>query len=277
MTKLKFKKMHGLGNDFVVIDSRSNKVQLSSDQITAIADRRRGVGCDQLIMLELPVATESDLLMRIYNADGGEVEACGNATRCVADLIMAENFDTAARIETSIGILIAQRADGDKVTVDMGVATDVWNEIPLAESCDTLSVNLEAGPLKSPTAVGIGNPHAVFFVDDPEAINLEDVGPAIEYHVMFPKRTNVEAVRVQDENHLRVRVWERGVGITPACGTGACAAVVAAHRRGLAGRQAEVRLDGGILLIEWQSDGHVLMTGPTAKTYEGTIDLAQVQ
>lgn len=268
--------MHGLGNDFVVIDARRDQVALTPQEIAAIADRRRGVGCDQLIQLEPPRASDAELFMRISNADGGEVEACGNATRCIADFVMAENDSSTARIETTVGVLTAERAAGDQITVDMGPATDDWTAIPLAKACDTMSLSVEAGPLKRPTAVGVGNPHAVFFVDDAEAVDLQRFGPIIEHDPMFPNRTNVEAVSIEDATHLRVRVWERGVGLTQACGTGACAALVAASRRGFTGRQADVRLDGGTLGINWRDDGHVLMTGPTAIAFEGTIDLEQL-
>lgn len=270
---LSFKKMHGLGNDFVVVDGRASAVQLDSAQIRAIADRRHGVGCDQFILLEATETNGADLFMRIANADGGEVEACGNATRCVADILMNETGKAEVAIETVSGVLPAARADDGQITVDMGVARNEWEGVPLARAMDTLSVDAAAGPLANPTAVGIGNPHAVFFVDDPDTIDLATYGPEIEHHALFPNRTNVEAVGIESPDRLRVRVWERGVGITQACGTGACAAVVAASRRGLSGRQAEVRLDGGLLAIDWRADDHVLMTGPATTVYSGELDL----
>lgn len=265
--------MHGLGNDFVVIDDRSTPRSLDSGQIRAIADRRHGVGCDQLILLETPRSDQAALYMRIMNADGGEVEACGNATRCIADMLMAETGKDEITIETTMGLLIASRADQDRITVDMGPASDAWNEIPLAREMDTLSLDVSAGPLVNPTAVGVGNPHAVFFVEDSAAIDLTTYGPEMEHHALFPNRTNVEAATIVSMDEIRVRVWERGVGITQACGTGACATLVAAARRGLTGRKADVHLDGGTLTIEWLENGHVLMTGPATTVYAGELDL----
>lgn len=276
METLAFTKMHGLGNDFVVIDERSLSQPLTPDHIRAIADRRRGIGCDQLILLEAPRSEQAMLYMRIMNADGGEVEACGNATRCVADMLMSKNKTTNVTVETTVGILSATRAENNRITVDMGPASDAWDAIPLSREVDTLSLDISVGPLANPTAVSVGNPHAVFFVEDPEAVDLAKFGPEIEHHDLFPNRTNVEAAALVGPDEIRLRVWERGVGITQACGTGACATLVAAARRGLTGRKGDVHLDGGTLTIEWLENGHVLMTGPATTVYSGELDLGSL-
>ncbi len=272
MAGLLFTKMHGLGNDFVVLDGRRVALRISAGQARAIADRRTGVGCDQVIVVEPPASGLADVFMRVRNADGGEVAACGNAARCVAAMIMTENAATQVVIETAAGLLDAEAAGGGDIAVDMGQARLDWRDIPLAGPADTLHLRLEAGPFKDPVAVGMGNPHAVFFVDDAEAAALETFGPAIERHEMFPRFVNVGAAQVLSGHEIRLRVWERGVGITRACGTGACAALVAAHRRGHTGRAAQVILDGGGLAIEWLADDHVLMTGPAAVSFQGTLD-----
>ena len=274
MSEQTFIKMHGLGNDFVVLDGRQNGIALSAEQARALADRHTGVGCDQVIVIEPARDKSADAFMRIHNADGGEVMACGNASRCIASLLMAETGKQEIVLETGAGLLNAKAANGGNVTVDMGPAKLEWNEIPLAEETDTLHLSFSRGDLKDPVAVNVGNPHAVFFVDDAEAIDLETVGPEIEHHPFFPKRTNVEAAQVISPDKIRLRVWERGAGITQACGTGACATLVAAHRRGLTGRKASIMLDGGTLEIEWLENNHVMMTGPVATSFTGTVDFA---
>ena len=272
MNGLAFTKMHGLGNDFVVIDARDLDLRLSGAQVRAIADRKTGVGCDQLIVVGTPASGDCDVFMTIRNADGGEVEACGNATRCVAATLMAESGKDDAAIETVAGVLRATRAGGGLIAVDMGLARLAWQDIPLAEARDTLHLGIAEGPLSDPVAVNVGNPHAVFFVDAVETISMETYGPRLERHPLFPERVNVEAAEVLSPERIRMRVWERGVGVTRACGTGACATLVAAHRRGLTGRRAEVVLDGGTLTIEWRDDHHVMMTGPAAVSFSGVID-----
>jgi diaminopimelate epimerase len=275
MADLPFTKMHGLGNDFVVIDARRQALDLSDAQVRAIADRHKGVGCDQLIVLEPARSTLADVFMRIRNADGGEVEACGNATRCVAAVLMDEKQADHAIIETVAGLLDAESSGttGSRlVSVDMGPARLDWREIPLREACDTLHVPLALGPLSDPVATNMGNPHATFFVADAQAIALDTLGPQLERHPMFPERANIEVAQITGDNAIRLRVWERGAGITLACGTGACATLVAAARRGLTGRKADVTLDGGTLTIEWLPDNHVLMTGPVAISFAGTLD-----
>lgn len=267
-----FVKMHGLGNDFVILDARASSLALTPAAVRAIADRRRGIGCDQLIVIEAARGSTSDAWMTIYNPDGSESGACGNATRCVAWLLMGQNGSDRVVIETRAGLLDAESRGDKMVAVDMGPARLDWRELPLAEAVDTLHLGIAAGPLADPVGVSMGNPHAVFFVDDVAAIDLEEVGPGLEHHPLFPERTNVEIVQVLGPQTLRMRVWERGAGITQACGTGACATLVAAARRGLTGRKAEVVLDGGSLFIEWLADDHVLMTGPVALAFSGTVD-----
>ena len=272
MRDIPFIKMHGLGNDFVVIDARKRKLALGDAAVRAIADRHKGVGFDQLLVLEKAKTKGADVFMRILNADGSEAEACGNGTRCVAGLVMREKGKDAVTVETVAGLLAAE-SDGDgRVGVDMGTPRLAWREIPLARDCDTLNVPLTLGPLVVPVATSMGNPHATFFVDDAEAIDLASLGPKLEHDPIFPERANIGVVQVLSPERLRFRVWERGAGITIACGSGACAALVAASRRGLAKRKAEVVLDGGMLAIEWRGDGHVLMSGPVATSFRGTLD-----
>lgn len=261
--------MHGLGNDFVVLDARSGDISLDRDQVRAMADRRRGIGCDQLIVVEAPRLTGAAAYLHILNADGSESAACGNGTRCVASTLMKELGEGEVTLETAAGLLEASIADNGQITVNMGSALLDWHEIPLAEEQDTLHVGIDVGGLNDPVAVNVGNPHCVFFVDDVDDIDLERLGPQIEHASIFPERTNVEIVEICDEGHVRMRVWERGVGITLACGSGACASVVAAHRRQLADRKADVLLDGGTLSIEWLDTGDVLMTGPVAVSFTG--------
>jgi diaminopimelate epimerase len=269
--------MHGLGNDFIVLDGRATPPNLTPEMTRRLADRHTGIGCDQLIVIEPPRGQTGDAFMRILNADGSEVEACGNAVRCIGALVMDERGRPNAVVETLAGP-VAISAGPQGITADMGPARLAWNEIPLAHEMDTLSLAIQDGPMRDPVAVGMGNPHAVFFVDDVERVALAEIGPRLEHHPLFPKRTNVEAVEVQGRENgvdkLRVRVWERGAGITQACGTGACAALVGAHRRGLTGRAADIELDGGTLHVEWRDDNHVLMTGPTKLAFSGDIDLA---
>ena len=271
-----FRKMNGLGNDFVVLDSRARALALAPEIVRVIADRKEGIGCDQLIALE--PSDKADVFMRIWNADGGEVEACGNAARCVAAVIATEQGRSQVSIETEDQVLGAAVGGDGNVTIDMGVPRLAWDEIPLAEPFhDTSRIELQAGPidapvLHSPGAVNVGNPHALFFVEDTEAIDLAGIGPMLECHPLFPERANISLVQVMSPDHLKVRTWERGAGLTRACGTAACASAVAAVRRDLAGRMVTVSLPGGDLVIEWrEADGHVLMTGPYELDFEGTL------
>ncbi len=269
MAGLPFIKMHGLGNDFVVIDGRATTVSLDPAWVRAVADRRSGVGCDQLAVIE--PADGADARLSLRNADGSVTAVCGNATRCVARLLMAENGADSVVIETDAGRLDCRAAAGGGITVDMGEARFGWRDIPLAQEADTLELDLGVPGLGAAVAVSVGNPHAVFFVADAEAVDLARVGPGLERHAMFPERANIEIAQVDAEDRIRLRVWERGAGITRACGSGACATLVAAARRGLAGREAEVEFDGGALAIVWRDDGHVLMTGPAATSFRGTL------
>jgi len=271
MSGMEFIKMHGLGNDFVVIDGRRRAVQLSAAQVMAVAARHTGIGCDQVIVMETPTRSAADVFMRIHNSDGGEVSACGNATRCVAALLMTEEPRDRVTIETRAGLLEAHGLADGRVTVDMGAPGLDWRDIPLAAAADTLHLEISAGPVSDGVAVSMGNPHGVFFVDDAEGVALETLGPELEHHALFPERANIGICQVTGPDRLRLRVWERGAGVTLACGTGACAAVVAAHRRGLTGRGVELELDGGVLAVEWRDDDHVLMTGPAAVAFTGSI------
>ena len=269
-----FLKMHGLGNDFVVFDGRKTGFALDSATARALADRRLGIGCDQVIVIQDGRGT-SDAAMRIFNADGGEVESCGNAARCVARLLMEERDRDGVTLDTPGGMVVCSDAGGGNVTVDMGPARLDWQDIPLARAVDTNDFTIETGGQTfHVAAVNVGNPHCIVFEADAETAPVGTLGPLIESHAMFPRRSNVEFVTVMDRSHLRMRVWERGTGITRACGTGACASAVAAHRRGLSERKVEVALDGGTLAIEWrEADGHVLMTGPATLAFKGHVAL----
>ncbi|PJB70483.1 MAG: diaminopimelate epimerase [Alphaproteobacteria bacterium CG_4_9_14_3_um_filter_47_13] len=272
MTKnLSFRKMHGLGNDVVVV--RAAQGTFSLQDIRHIADRRHGVGCDQLLVMEAPQAGNADLFMRIYNADGSEAQACGNGTRCVAHLWMTENNRDHCTIETVSGLLACRMVDGGGVEVDMGVPRFGWQDIPLAEERDTLHLGVMSGSLTDPVAVNVGNPHTVFFVDDIEQVDVEGLGRQVEQHVLFPERTNVGFAQVLAPEKIRLRVWERGTGVTQACGSGACAAMVAAVRRGLSSHKAEVLLDGGSLFLQWRrEDEHILMTGSVSYVFQGELE-----
>jgi len=252
-------KMHGLGNDFVVLDGRSLPVSLDEAEAKRLADRHFGLGCDQIVILEPARTSGADLSVRFLNADGSESGACGNGTRCVAQIAMKEKGQRACLIETRSGLLPCREVAGGLIEVDMGAARDIAD------------LDLTEGPLAHPVSVDMGNPHVVFFVPDAEAVELLRHGPAIEHDKRFPNRTNVEAVSVLGQDRLRLRVWERGAGITLACGSGACAVAVAAFHRGLASRQVDILLDGGVLHLHYLDNGHVLMTGPATLVAEGRL------
>ena len=258
----RFRKMHGLGNDFVILDAREEAVAMDGARARAIADRRTGVGCDQVILLEPSQA--ADVRMRIWNADGGEVEACGNAARCVA---LLEGGETA--IETKGGIVRAS-ANGSDASVDIGEPRFGWEEIPLGYAMDTAAMPVGWEALERPFAVNVGNPHVVFFVEDVESVDLARLGPLIEADPLFPDRVNVGVAAIED-GAVRLRVWERGAGLTLACGTGACAAAVAAISRGLAASPVEVRLPGGTLTIDWAPGGTIRMSGPATYVFTGEL------
>ncbi|MEM9501151.1 MAG: diaminopimelate epimerase [Pseudomonadota bacterium] len=263
--RVPFIKMHGLGNDFIVLDAREDAMPpITASMALALADRTEGIGCDQLILLE-PSAKHA-FKMRIFNADGGEVEACGNASRAIA-LLHGEP----AQIETDGGSIALQPSDGG-ATVDMGTPRFDWQAIPLDYAMDTASMPVRWGELEAPMAINVGNPHAVFFVEDAEAVDLETLGPVIERDPVFPEGVNVNVASVVSEDHLRLRVWERGVGLTRACGTGACATAVAGIRKGLTGRAVTVSLPGGDLQIVWDADDRIQMTGPATEAFRGTFE-----
>jgi len=270
-----FVKMHGCGNDFVVLDARGAPLGITPARAAALADRRRGIGCDQLIIIEpAPEGSNADAFMRIRNPDGAEAGACGNATRCVVERLARETGRRHQVIRTVAGNLPADLLDDGRVMVDMGPAGLNWTEVPLARRMDTLHLDLVLGPLADPAACSLGNPHATFFVDDPDALPVDKLGPALEVDPLFPQRANIGFARVLAPDRIRLRVWERGAGLTLACGSGACAALVNAHRRGLTARCAAVVMDGGTLQIDWRDDGHVLMTGPVVTAFTGSVDLA---
>lgn len=265
MAKYVFHKMHGLGNDFVIFDGRQNPVQLNSSQVRQLSDRKRGIGCDQLIIIA--ASKSADIAMQIYNKDGGEVEACGNATRCVAALIGQEKTS----IETAAGILQAQLCDNN-VSVAMGQPVFDWASIPISDAIDTADMPVGWGSLERPFAVNIGNPHVVFFVEDQAAINLQELGPVIENDPLFPERVNVNVATVKD-GAIDLRVWERGAGLTEACGTGACATAIAAIAKRFCASPVTVNLPGGALSIAWHAGSDVVMTGPFTHVFTGEVTL----
>jgi diaminopimelate epimerase len=262
--KRQFLKMQGLGNDFVLFDARQAPLGIDGARARALADRRTGIGCDQLIVLE--PSESADVRMRIWNPDGSEAEACGNAARCVALLLGGE-----VRIETSGGEISGTAAAG-AASIDMGAPRFGWDEIPLAYPLDTASIPVAWEPLENPFAVNVGNPHVVFFVADADAVPLDRLGPLIERDPLFPRRVNVNVASVED-GALRLRVWERGAGLTLACGTGACASAVAAVARKLVESPVEVRLPGGALTVEWQPGGTIRMSGGAALVFTGEVEL----
>lgn len=268
---LPFVKMHGAGNDFVVLDARRSRPALTPERIRQLADRRRGIGFDQLIIIEAD-ETGADAFMRILNADGSEVGACGNATRCVAALLAEENGARYVKLRTIAGLLAAEIIGPGLVEVDMGMPRLEWNEVPLAGPADTLHLPLTLGPVSDPAACSMGNPHATFFVDDLHHLPIESIGPNLEKSRFFPERANIGFAQIESSSRIRLRVWERGAGLTLACGSGACAALVNASRRGLAERQAVVVMDGGELLITWSENGHVYMRGPAETAFNGQLE-----
>ena len=242
---------------------------MTAARAAAVADRHRGVGCDQVIVIE-PGASARIPAMRIWNPDGSSAESCGNATRCVAHLL-ADGRPGGLSIDGPAGRLQAEVLADGRVQVDMGAPRLRWDEVPLSRETDTLHVALSRGPVTDPAACSMGNPHATFFVDDVDAIDIAATGPSLEHDALFPARANIGFAQVLAPDRVRLRVWERGAGLTLACGSGACAALVNAHRRGLTGRSAAMLLDGGELEIMWREDGHVTMTGPVAVSFTGEI------
>jgi diaminopimelate epimerase len=283
MAGVPYLKMNGLGNDFVVVDARADGRRFTPDAVRAITDRVKGVGADQFIVMEQPRTSGVDVFMRIYNQDGGEIDACGNASRCIAALVAEEAGRQGVTLETNAGLLNATVA-GDTVTVDMGVPKFDWDQIPLAEEfANTTGIELQIGPidapiLHTPSVVNVGNPHAIFWVGDVDAYDLGRFGPLLENHPIFPERANISLAQVLGPDRIKVRVWERGVGLTRACGTAACAVAVAAARKGLTERRVTIELPGGPLELDWRSsDDHILMSGPWMLDGRGLLPEAWLQ
>ncbi|MBF9042383.1 diaminopimelate epimerase [Rhodobacterales bacterium HKCCE4037] len=261
---LPFLKMHGLGNDFVVVDARQDARAITPALAQALGDRHRGIGFDQLAVIE--AGTDTDLRLTFWNADGSTAGACGNATRCIAAREIEATGKSHITLRTERGVLEAVDAGNGLTSVNMGQPVTDWQSIPLAEACDTLNLPIEGAPV----ATGMGNPHCTFFVEDADAVDLSALGARYEHHPLYPERTNVQFAHIIGPDHLRMRVWERGVGVTLASGSSSCAVAVAAARRGLTGRKVRLTLDGGEIEIDWRDDG-VWMTGPTAHVFSGTL------
>ena len=271
-----FFKMNGLGNDFVVIDARERPVAFSAEAARRIGDRHRGVGFDQLLSIE-PSKGAGDAIMRIWNPDGSPAQACGNGARCVGDLLLTQSGKPSIALSTPGGLIRCSREPDGRVTVDMGEPKLDWQDIPLAERMDTRTLDIKVGPIDAPvlfgpSAVNMGNPHCVFFVDNIDAHDLRKFGPMLEHHPLFPDRANISIAQVKSKGEIRLRVWERSAGLTQACGSAACATAVAAARKRLTDRRVRIELDGGPLEIFWREDNHVLMTGATELNYTGTLD-----
>ena len=271
-----FRKMNGLGNDFVVLDGRARVISMDEVKARAIADRKTGIGCDQLIVLQK--SDVADVRMLVWNNGGGQVESCGNASRCIADLLFDEKKTTTATIDTLGGFLAARKAGDKLVTVDNGIPRFDWKDIPLSEPFhDTRHIELQVGPIDaplihSPSVVNVGNPHCIFWVDDLDVVDLSKVGPMLEHHHLFPERANISLARVDARDHVTLKVWERSAGLTKACGTAACATMAAGVRIKIIDRKCRITLPGGDLFMEWrESDDHVLMTGPVAYEFEGVL------
>ena len=276
VTPIPFRKMNGLGNDFVVLDARAQHLAITEISAKRIADRNTGIGCDQLIVLEK--SADFDVRMRIWNAEGGEVQSCGNASRCIADLLFDENGTSTATISTKGGLLIASKAGDKMVTVDQGIPKFAWKDIPLSEPfADTRHIEMQYGPIDhplihSPSVVNVGNPHCIFWVDDLDIVDLGRAGPMLENHPLFPERANISFAKVVARDHIILRVWERGAGLTKACGTAACATMAAGHRIKIIDAKCKITLPGGDLhMAIRESDGHVMMTGPVAYEFDGVL------
>ena len=274
--QIPFRKMNGLGNDFVVLDARARPIAVTEKSAKAISDRKSGIGCDQLIVLEK--SADFDVRMRVWNAEGGEVQSCGNASRCIADLLFDETSKNTATISTKGGLLMASKAGEKMVTVDQGVPKFGWKDIPLSEPfSDTRHIELQYGPIDhpsihSPSVVNVGNPHCIFWVDDLDVVDLSRAGPMLENHPLFPERANISFAKVVARDHIFLRVWERGAGLTKACGTAACATMAAGHRIKIIDDKCRITLPGGDLsMAVRESDGHILMTGPVAYEFDGVL------
>lgn len=269
--QIPFRKMHGLGNDFVVLDARVMPLALAESAIQMIGDRHRGVGFDQLVTLE--PAQDADVFIRFHNGDGSEAGACGNGTRCAASLVLDELGQDRITIRTIAGVLTAERLPDGTVCVNMGVPLLGWQDVPLARAMDTLHVPLAADGVSDAACCSMGNPHATFFVANLDALDIPHIGPALEHDALLPDRANIGFVQVLSREHVRLTVWERGAGLTLACGSGACAALVNARRRGLVEARCTVTMPGGDLVLDQRADGHVLMSGPVATAFTGHLQL----
>jgi len=275
--------MNGAGNRFGVFDARANEQFVMSEDLAKFSAAKDGamgpLGADQIIVMRAAQASNADIFMEVWNADGGQVDACGNASRCIPWLLMKERGVEDIVLETNAGLLQTQKQAEFSVSVDMGKPLLNWDQIPLKEYMDTRVIDVKVGPIDAPVlarpgAVNMGNPHCVFFVDDAQTIAVEKIGPMIEYHPLFPEQCNVGFAQIKSKTEIRLRVWERGSGLTKACGTGACAALVAAHRQSRTGRKADVIVDGGVLQINWRErDDHVIQTGPVVLEFEGELDV----
>ncbi len=270
---MRFTKMHGLSNDFIIVDIRDGTKLPPRAKIAALTDRKTGIGCDQFIVIEPAPDSNADAFMHILNApDASEAEACGNATRCVASILMKEKGENTVIIQTVAGLLQCWLEKDGRITADMGVPKFGWKDIPLSKECDTLHIPIGEGEIKDAVGVNVGNPHGVFFVKDVEKLDVPKIGPRFEKDPIFPRKANIEFVEVRSPTKLRMRVWERDTGETQACGSAACATHVAAVRRGLAERKAQVIVNGGVLDFEWrEADDHILMTGAVAHVFDGEI------
>ena len=270
MQKIEFIKMHGLGNDFVIIDKRFKNIDISKKLINSISDRKSGAGCDQLITINQKTSDNHDVSIKIYNPSGDLAEACGNGTRCIAKLLFDESGKSELKIKSDAGILIAKKIDNKNISINLGKLSHNWQDIPLIKDIDTLNMPINIDGFSPGVAVNIGNPHIVFFGDKINEVDLNNVGPKIENHEFFPNKTNVEFIKILNENKIQMRVWERGAGITLACGSGACAAVYAGMKKNLLSNNVEVILAKGSLQILIQNDV-AIMTGPAAISFRGTI------
>ena len=270
LSNVPFRKMHGLGNDFVIFDARKLNIKITKFEISILADRKTGLGFDQLLIMR-PSKIGNDIFMSVYNASGETVETCGNGARCIAKILINESNKTKVKIDTLGGVIEAYKNNNGLITANLSSPKFKWNEIPLSHDEDTLNLSLGIKGIPTATIVNVGNPHAVFFVKDIKNVNLKEIGPKIELHEIFPKKTNVEFAQIINKNHIRMRVWERGVGITQACGTGACATLVAAVRKNLTNRNSKITLDGGDLFVEWTVNNEIKMTGPALSSFSGLI------
>ncbi len=269
-----FIKMHGLGNDFVIVDGRESDVSFSPNQIIHLADRRRGIGFDQLCILKKPENSQADVAILIHNVDGTIVKTCGNLTRCVAKLIGEETGKTRIVIQTAAGLLKAIIQDGNTISVNMGQPSYQWQDIPLSRAVDTRALEFNFANLPPACLVSLGNPHCVFIVEDLKAYNIHDIGPFISTHPLFPEETNVEIARILDPEHLDIQIWERGIGYSVACGSGACAVASAASHKGLIKETCFVHMPGGELRIQLQENQEIMITGQVRKSFSGHIDLS---